>query len=60
MLKKGAGEWSCCIDDKAILPERGRVEQVTAAFSGWLQTSYLAKDYCIELTQYDRKTAGTF
>ncbi|KAI9877198.1 MAG: hypothetical protein M1830_004545 [Pleopsidium flavum] len=39
MLKRGAGDWSCCIDEKVILPE--------------------PEEYCIDVTLYDRGTAGT-
>lgn len=60
MLERGAGRWKVCLDEKVVLPERGCVEEAAPAFSGWLQRAYSVQDYRIQLTQYDRGTAGTF
>ncbi len=59
MLERGAGEWRICLEPDVILPERGCVEQVAAAFSGWVRRSYMGK-INIQRSQYDGGTAGTF
>ncbi|WEW60511.1 hypothetical protein PRK78_005998 [Emydomyces testavorans] len=57
MLRRAAGEWHCCLNDRA-LPDEGIAEEAAPAVAGWIQAYYLENRSTV-LTQSDRRIAGT-